>query len=261
MAAHNSLRHPTPTPPPSPRPHPTRAGPQISVQTLGSVQAAGSAGHTALCWPQGCPAAAALPPPHGSGSAGFSRGSPRPAPAPAGGELPVLLSCRYCPLKTTPRRSFPRPQSEAASTCLPEFSVSNSLFKWGLHLAWKVQKGHPNSLYHGGPALLPAAPAVGLVPGACVCGVQTTYSAYPPSQGTSQTGSGEARVLLASDKGNLSPRPRACHTLMSTLVAEWEGRQEGNCRKRVTRSLAGIWGRRIGSSPSRVRRVLGGSHV
>lgn len=57
----------------------------------------------------------------------------------------MLLLCRYCPLKTTPRRSFPRPQSEAAWTCLPEFSVSNSLFKWGLHLAWKAQKGHPNS--------------------------------------------------------------------------------------------------------------------
>lgn len=155
LTAHNSLRHPTSHPPPR-APHSLCAGPQISVQTLGWVPAAGGAGHIALCWPKGCPAAAALPPQRGTD--GLFPGISSPRPGAGAVSSPALLLCRYCPLKTTPRRSFPRPHSEAAWTCLPEFSVFNSLFQWGLHLAWNIQKGYPNSFYHGGPPLLPAAP-------------------------------------------------------------------------------------------------------
>lgn len=194
LTAHNSLRHPTPTPPPSSLPHPTRAGPKFLF----------NAGLGSGCWRRrphrpllaaGLPSGRRPPAPARIRIGGLFPGISSPRPGAGGGELPVLWLCRYCPLKTTPRRSFPCPHSEAAWTCLPEFSVFNSLFKWGLHLAWNVQKEHPNSLYHGGPPLLPAAPPpppLGLVPGACVC-------AYPPSQGTSKTGSVEVRVFLAPD--------------------------------------------------------------
>lgn len=180
LTAHNSLRHPTPLSPTarhSALPYPTRTGPQISVQTLSWVQAAGGDGHIALCWPKGCPAAAALPSLHRLAIGGLFPGIPSPRPGARGGELPVILFCRYCPLKTTPRRSFRCPHSEATWACLPEFSVFKSVFKWGLHLAWNIQKGHPNSFYHGGP---PCSPPGGLVPGACVCGVQTMCSGTLP---------------------------------------------------------------------------------
>lgn len=91
--------------------------------------------------------AAQRPPPSCpcAGTAGFPGGSISSPQAPAWVSSPALLFCRYRPLKTTPRRSSPCPHSEAAWTCLPEFPVLNSLFKWGPHLAWSIRKGYPNS--------------------------------------------------------------------------------------------------------------------
>lgn len=72
------------------------------------------------------------------------------------------------------------------------------------------------------------------------------------------------KSVWASDESNLSPpsvpaRPWSLHPHPDahTMHGEWVKWQLENCRKGATRSLAGVWERRIGSFASRVRRVHG----
>lgn len=97
----------------------------------------------------------------------------------------------------------------------------------------------------------PRYPAVGLVPGACVCGVQTTCSAHPPSQGASQTGPGKCGHSWHPSP----PAPRACHTLTPPhphLMPHWLERGKKGRRKGAGKELReACWGleRRRGSWP------------